>query len=95
MSNSGSGGAQGQGASGTVNASLYQINGVALSSANLSDGATLAKVSQIPTLVSQLTDDSGYITAGGAPVQSVNGLTGAVSLATLGFPGVASDGIWG
>ena len=92
VSNSGSGGAQGQGASGTVNASLYQINGVALSSANLSDGATLAKVSQIPTLVSQLTDDSGYITAGGAPVQSVNGLTGAVSLATLGFPGVASDG---
>ena len=92
VSNSGSGGAQGQDSSGTVNASLYQINGVALSSSNLSDGATLAKVSQIPTLVSQLTDDSGYITGAGAPVQSVNGLTGAVSLAIPSFPGVASDG---
>lgn len=33
-----------------------------------------------PTKVSQLTNDKGYIAASGAPVQSVNGKTGAVSL---------------
>ena len=38
----------------------------------------IATVSQIPTKVSQLTNDSGYITS--APVQSVNGKTGAVEL---------------
>jgi hypothetical protein len=34
----------------------------------------------IPTKTSQLTNDSSFITASGAPVQSVNGQTGAVSL---------------
>lgn len=34
----------------------------------------------IPTKVSELTNDSGYITADQAPVQSVNNKTGAVSL---------------
>ncbi len=33
-----------------------------------------------PTKVSQLTNDKGYIAESGAPVQSVNGKTGAVSL---------------
>ncbi len=33
-----------------------------------------------PTKVSQLTNDKGYIAASGAPVQSVNGKTGTVSL---------------
>ncbi len=41
-----------------------------------------------PTKVSQLTNDKGYIAASGAPVQSVNGKTGAVSL-TAGNVGAA------
>lgn len=40
--------------------------------------AKLAK--ELPTKVSELTNDSKYITASGAPVQSVNGKTGAVTL---------------
>lgn len=43
--------------------------------------ASKADTADIPTAVSELTNDSGYITASGAPVQSVNGQTGAVSLA--------------
>lgn len=39
-----------------------------------------AKTTDIPTKTSQLTNDSNYITSSGAPVQSVNGKTGAVSL---------------
>lgn len=39
-----------------------------------------AKEDAIPTTVSQLENDAGYITAGEAPVQSVNGMTGAVSI---------------
>ena len=35
---------------------------------------------EYPTKVSQLTNDSGFITASGAPVQSVNGKAGAVKL---------------
>lgn len=35
---------------------------------------------QIPTAVSQLTNDSNFIAASGAPVQSVSGKTGSVSL---------------
>lgn len=35
---------------------------------------------EIPTKTSQLTNDSNFITASGAPVQSVNGKTGVVSL---------------
>lgn len=40
--------------------------------------AKLAK--ELPTKVSELTNDSKYITASGAPVQSVNGKTGTVVL---------------
>lgn len=40
--------------------------------------AKLAK--ELPTKVSELTNDSKYITASGAPVQSVNGKTGVVNL---------------
>jgi hypothetical protein len=90
LSNSASTTAAGQSTPGPVNATLYQIDGVALSSANLSDGATLAKVSQIPTLTSELTNNSGFITGAGAPVQSVNGMTGAVSL-TIPAAQVNSD----
>ena len=39
-----------------------------------------AKTADIPTAISQLENDAGYITAGEAPVQSVNGKTGAVQL---------------
>lgn len=42
-----------------------------------------------PAKVSQLTNDKGYIAASGAPVQSVNGKTGAVSL-TAANVGAAS-----
>jgi hypothetical protein len=36
--------------------------------------------SELPTKVSQLENDSKYITASGAPVQSINGQTGTVNL---------------
>lgn len=39
-----------------------------------------AQKSELPTKVSELTNDSKYITAAGAPVQSVNGKTGSVTL---------------
>lgn len=48
--------------------------------------AGYATTSQIPTKTSDLNNDSGYITS--APVQSVNGQTGAVSLS---IPSTASD----
>ena len=41
---------------------------------------TAAQVGNIPTKTSDLTNDSGFITSAGAPVQSVNGYTGAVDL---------------
>ena len=41
--------------------------------------ASKADTADIPTAVSELTNDSGYITSAGAPVQSVNGQTGAVT----------------
>ena len=63
----------------------------------------------VPTKTSSLTNDSGYITASGAPVQSVNGKTGEVTTtkifditfdttaegATEGTTGTAPIGIWG
>jgi hypothetical protein len=39
-----------------------------------------AKEDSIPTTVSQLENDAGYITVADAPVQSVNGQTGAVTI---------------
>ena len=42
--------------------------------------ANYALKSELPKNVSDLTNDAKYITASGAPVQSVNGKTGAVSL---------------
>lgn len=39
-----------------------------------------AKTVDIPTKVSELTNDSDFITSAGAPVQSVNGKTGTVTL---------------
>lgn len=43
----------------------------------------------IPQKTSDLTNDSGFITASGAPVQSVNGQAGAV---TITVPAAASSG---
>lgn len=39
-----------------------------------------AKTDDLPTKISDLTNDSGYITSAGAPVQSVNGQTGDVTI---------------
>lgn len=51
---------------------------------NLSEQETVAAelvdLPTVPTKVSELTNDSGYITAAQAPVQSVNNKTGAVQL---------------
>ena len=40
----------------------------------------LPATTKIPTKISQLDNDSGFITKSGAPVQSVNGKTGSVVL---------------
>lgn len=42
--------------------------------------AAKADAADIPTKTSDLTNNSGFITAAGAPVQSVNGATGAVTV---------------
>lgn len=42
--------------------------------------AELVDLPTVPTKVSELTNDSGYITAVQAPVQSVNGKTGVVTV---------------
>ena len=44
------------------------------------DLSEYAQKSELPTKVSQLENDSKYITASGAPVQSINGRTGTVNL---------------
>lgn len=51
-----------------------------------------AIISSIPTKTSDLTNDSGFITAAGAPVQSVNTKTGAVELAASDVGAVAKTG---
>ena len=65
------------------------INGKALStniSLTSSDVGALPSSTVIPTQTSQLTNNSGFITSVQAPVQSVNGLTGVVSLNTDNLP---------
>ena len=52
------------------------------------DVGALPDSTVIPSKTSQLQNDSGFITSGQAPVQSVNGLTGAVSIA---IPSKTSD----
>jgi hypothetical protein len=46
------------------------------------DLSSYAKTDDVPTNVSQLTNDSKFIDASGAPVQSVNGMTGNVVVDT-------------
>lgn len=52
------------------------------------NGQTGAVTISVPTKVSELSNDSNFITAAGAPVQSVNGQTGTV---TLTIPTVPTD----
>ena len=55
------------------------VSGVVTLAADLN---VMAQLTDIPTVVSAFTNDAGYITAAGAPVQSVNTQTGVVVLAT-------------
>ena len=51
-----------------------------------------AKTTDVPTKISQLDNDSHYITVSGAPVQSVNNKTGAVSLTASDVGAVSKTG---
>ena len=51
-----------------------------------------AIIESIPTKTSDITNDSGFITSAGAPVQSVNGETGAVTLAASDVGAVSKAG---
>jgi len=58
---------------------------------NTTQLATTAFVTAaVPTSNSQLTNGAGYITASGAPVQTVAGRTGAVTLSTTDISGISS-----
>ena len=50
---------------------------------NAGSVGALPDTTKIPSATSDLTNDSGYITAAGAPVQSVAGKTGAVTLSKV------------
>ena len=69
------------------------INGTTLEGNKTASQLGLAAASAIPTKTSDLTNDSGFVNASGAaavaPVQSVNGNTGAV---TITVPAAASSG---
>ena len=59
---------------------IIKSDGAGNLSAQETVAAELVDLPTVPTKVSELTNDSGYITAAQAPVQSVNNKTGAVSL---------------
>ena len=63
---------------------------------NLSEQETVAAelvdLPTVPTKVSELTNDSGYITAAQAPVQSVNGKTGVVTVREVPAVTTADNG---
>lgn len=50
----------------------------------------LPDTTAIPSKTSDLTNDSNFITSAGAPVQSVNGSTGAVTITAAGLGAEAS-----
>lgn len=58
-------------------------NAATATTASSANSVAWSNVSGRPTTVSSFTNDSGYITSGGAPVQSVAGQTGAISAANL------------
>lgn len=65
------------------------INGKALSGdieLSASDVGALSSDTIIPSKTSELTNDNNFITSAGAPVQSVNGETGAVTIESLKNP---------
>ena len=66
-----------QGGGGAVNSVNGQTGTVVLTAA---DVGALPDSTPIPTNTSDLNNDSGFITSAQAPVQSVNGQTGSVSL---------------
>ena len=59
---------------------IIKSDGAGNLSAQETVAAELVDLPTVPTKVSELTNDSGYITAVQAPVQSVNNKTGAVHL---------------
>ena len=73
------------GGGGAVNSVNGQTGDVVLTA---SDVGALPDTTPIPTKTSDLNNDSGFITAASAPVQSVNGQTGTV---TLSIPTKTSD----
>lgn len=79
----------------STNTITANLNGTANKATNDINGnpivTTYVKTTDIPTKVSQLTNDSGYITVSQAPVQSVNGKTGTVSLVTDDVPATATN----
>lgn len=74
-----------QGGGGAVNSVNGQTGTVVLTAA---DVGALPDSTTIPTNTSDLNNDSGFITAAQAPVQSVNGQTGSV---TISVPTKTSD----
>ena len=74
-----------QGGGGAVNSVNGQTGDVVLTAA---DVGALPDSTTIPTNTSDLNNDSGFITAAQAPVQSVNGQTGSV---TITVPTKTSD----
>ena len=78
--------------------STITVNGIIKSdgAGNLSEQETVAAelvdLPTVPTKVSELTNDSGYITAAQAPVQSVNGKTGAVTVREVPAVTAADNG---
>jgi hypothetical protein len=58
--------------------------------ATVATSGSYTDLSNKPTLISTFTNDAGYITAAGAPVQSVAGRTGAVTLAASDIYGLAA-----
>ena len=73
----------------TVNG-IIMGDGAGNLSAQETVAAELVDLPTVPTKVSELTNDSGYITAVQAPVQSVNNKTGAVSLTATDVSAIPS-----
>ena len=74
----------------TVNG-IIKSDGAGNLSAQETVAAELVDLPTVPTKVSELTNDSGYITAAQAPVQSVNNKTGAVSLTASDVGALPAD----
>ena len=69
-----------------ANVGAASTSDLAATNSNVSSLQTQVDGLDIPTATSELTNDSGFITASQAPVQSVNGQTGAVVIDTAMTP---------